>query len=225
MARTYEEDVSMIKAVIFDMDGVISNTLPIHSEAESKVLLKYGIKMFPKQLSEEFNGVPDKRMFKIIFSRFNKQFNYEQIEKEKWELFQKLAKNNIKPIDGSLQLIDDLLTDGLVLAVASSAPIKIVDLILYTLNIKEKFKCVVYTAEVKEGKPAPDIFLLAAKRLSVAPEDCIVIEDAPLGVEAAKAAGMKCIAITTNHPRGELTRADKVIDSFNELTIEEIRNL
>lgn len=215
----------MIKAVIFDMDGVISNTLPIQSGAESKVLLKFGIKMSANQLTREFNGIPDKPTFEIIFSRFNKKLDYEQVEREKWKVFQNLAKNNIKPIAGSLELINDLLKKGLVLAVASSAPMKIVDLVLTTLNIKEKFKCVVYTAEVKKGKPAPDIFLLAARRLGVKPYECIVIEDAPPGIKAAKLAGMKCIAITTTHLKDELVEADKIINSFTEINVEEIKNL
>ncbi|HBQ50357.1 hypothetical protein A3B42_03865 [Candidatus Daviesbacteria bacterium RIFCSPLOWO2_01_FULL_38_10] len=215
----------MIKAVIFDMDGVISNTLPIHSEAESRVLLEYGIKMSPKQMAEEFNGVPDKRMFEIIFSRFNKKLDYEQVAKRKWKLFQELARNNINPIAGALELINSLLKKEFLLAVASSAPIKIVDLVLNTLDLKEKIKCIVYTHEVEQGKPSPDIFLLVANRLMVEPQYCVVIEDALLGIQAAKAAGMKCISITTTHTRDELKEADKVIDSFDELTMEEIKNL
>ena len=215
----------MIKAVIFDMDWVISNTLPIHSEAESRVLLEYGIKMSPKQMAEEFNGVPDKRMFEIIFSRFNKKLDYEQVAKRKWKLFQELARNNINPIAGALELINSLLKKEFLLAVASSAPIKIVDLVLNTLDLKEKIKCIVYTHEVEQGKPSPDIFLLVANRLMVEPQYCVVIEDALLGIQAAKAAGMKCISITTTHTRDELKEADKVIDSFDELTMEEIKNL
>ena len=146
----------MKRCVIFDMDGVISNTLPIHSEAESRVLLEYGIKMSPKQMAEEFNGVPDKRMFEIIFSRFNKKLDYEQVAKRKWKLFQELARNNINPIAGALELINSLLKKEFLLAVASSAPIKIVDLVLNTLDLKEKIKCIVYTHEVEQGKPSPD---------------------------------------------------------------------
>lgn len=215
----------MIKAVIFDMDGVISDTLPIHNEAESKTLLKYGIKMSPRQIVEEFNGVPDKRMFEIIFSRFNKKLDYEQVAKEKWKLFQELARNNIKPIAGSLEFINALLDNGFVLAIASSAPSEIVNLVINTLGLKEKIKSIVYTNEIEQGKPAPDIFLLGAKRLRVEPQCCAVIEDALSGIQAAKAAGMKCIAITTTHSRDELKGADKIIDSFDELTMEDIKSL
>ncbi|MDD5147653.1 MAG: HAD family phosphatase [Candidatus Daviesbacteria bacterium] len=215
----------MIKAVIFDMDGVISDTLPIHGEAESKLLLRYGIQMTPQQIIQEFNGVPDRISFKIIFKRFNRKLNLQEVEDGKWELFQELAKNGIKSIPNSLKFIDILLENKFVLGLASSAPSRIINLVLETLEIKKKFKEVVCTEEVEHGKPAPDIFLLAAKKLEIDPQDCIVIEDAPRGIQAAKAAGMKCIAITTTHPRGELIGADKIIDSFDEINITEIQNL
>lgn len=215
----------MIKAVIFDMDGVISDTLPLHSNAESETLLKYGIHMTPKEMEEEFNAAPDKVMFETIFKRSGKKLNYYQIRKEKWENFEKLSKQGIKPVKGSLELINQLLKNGFILAIASSSPVEIINLVLDSLKIKDKFKTIVHTDEVQNGKPAPDLFLLAAKRMSVGPNECLVIEDAQRGIEGAKAAGMKCIAITTTHSREQLNGANKVIDSLDELTTKYIKSL
>lgn len=215
----------MIKAVIFDMDGVISDTLPIHSEAESRVLLRYGIHISPQEILREFNAVPDNVMFETIFQRFNTKFNLQNVEEEKWQLFQELAKDKIVPIPGSLELIDVLSKNKFILGLASSAPLRIINLVLETLRIRNKFREVVCTEEVEHGKPFPDIFLLVAERLKANSLNCLVIEDAPLGIKAAKAAGMKCIAITTTHPKAELVEADRIINSFTEISVEGIRNL
>lgn len=215
----------MIKAVIFDMDGVISDTLQLHGESESKVLLKYGIQMSPKEIIQKFNAVPDKEMFGKIFKKYNKPFNFQKIKNEKWQIFKKIAGDKIEVIPGSLKLIDSLLRNGIILGLASSSPSRVINLVLKILDIKGKFKAVVGTEEVKHGKPSPDIYLLAAKRIRVDPQDCLVIEDAKRGVQAAKAAGMLCIAITTTHSRKELIGADRIIDSFNQISVDDIKKL
>mgnify|MGYP001571143100 CR=1 FL=1 len=215
----------MIKAVIFDMDGVISDTLSFHTEAESKVLLRYGICISPQEILKEFNGVPDRDGFTIIFKRFNRPLNLQKVKDEKWAFFQELAKNQIPIIPGSLEFIDELIKNRLILGLASSAPSRAIDLVVETLKIKGKFGVIVGTEEVERGKPSPDIFLLAATRLKVDPRNCIVIEDAVTGIKAAKAAGMKCIAITTTHERNQLQEADRIIDSFDELSMEDIQSL
>lgn len=215
----------MIEAVIFDMDGVISDTLPIHCEAESKVLLRHGIEMPPQQILQEFNAVPDKVMFGILFKRLNRPLNLQQVEDEKWELFQELVKDKIQNIPGSLELINSLIKGGYILGLASSAPLRIINLVVESLKIKEKFRAIVCTEEVEHGKPAPDIFLLVAEKLKTNPSNCLVIEDASRGVQAAKAAGMKCIAITTTETKNELKGADKIIDSFSEINLQEIQSL
>lgn len=215
----------MIKAVIFDMDGVISDTLPIHIESERRVLFKYGINISADKIIKEFNAVPDKEMFERIFKENNKHLNFQEVKDEKWQIFRELAGDKIEVIPGSLELINNLLKYGFILGLASSSPSRVIDLVTEVLGIKQKFKVIIGTEEVKHGKPSPDIFLIAAKRMKMDPEFCLVIEDAPRGIQAAKAAGMKCIAITTTHPKEELIEADVIIDSFDEINIKELKNL
>lgn len=215
----------MIEAVIYDMDGVISDTLPIHTGAESKVLLRYGIRVSPQEIIKEFNGIPERVTFETLFKRFNRKLDLQQVQNEKWQLFQKLAKDGIPAIPGSLESIDTLLANKFTLGLASSAPLRIINLVIESLKIKDKFQAVVCTEEVKYGKPAPDIFLLAAEKLEIDPRNCVVIEDAASGIQAARAAGMKCIAITTTHKRQELEGADRIIDNFRELSLKEIQSL
>jgi beta-phosphoglucomutase-like phosphatase (HAD superfamily) len=92
-------------------------------------------------------------------------------------------------------------------------------LVLSELNLEGIFDCIVFGQEVSESKPGPQIHLLAAKKLEVTPNDCVVIEDSPLGVRAARTAGMKCLAIANTHPRQELEEADKVVDSLEEVDL------
>ena len=214
-----------IKAVIFDMDGVISDTLDIHCRAESEILSGYGINISIKQIPERYNGVPDTEMFKDIFEKANKTENIQEVYDKKWKLMEKLLKNNIRAIPGAIPLINILRENNFLLGVASSTPIEFIEQVVKTLDIKEKFYALTSTYEVKHGKPNPDIFLLAAKKLGTKPQECVVIEDATSGIQAAKNAGMKCIAITTTHKKEDLAQADKIIDNFSELTISLINSL
>jgi beta-phosphoglucomutase-like phosphatase (HAD superfamily) len=101
----------------------------------------------------------------------------------------------------------------------SSAPSENVDLVLSELNLAGIFNCIVFGQEVSESKPSPQIYLLAARRLQATPNDCVVIEDSPLGVKAAKTAGMKCLAVTNTHPRQNLKEADMVVDSLQNVDL------
>lgn len=215
----------MIKAVIFDMDGVISDTLPLHSEAESQALACFGIKMTPQEIIDEFNAIPDRIMFETILSRHKSTADINIVIAKKWEIMKKLAENNIRPIKGVIDLITTLNNNHLALGVASSTSPYFINLVLTTLHIKNYFKAVTSTEEVQNGKPNPDIFLLTAKKICVQPSECIVIEDATNGIRAAKAASMKCIAITTTHKREDLKDADRIVDSLSELTISTLNNL
>lgn len=215
----------MIKAVIFDMDGVISDTLGFHARAESKVLTSYGIKMTPRQIIREFNAVPDPVMFKAIFSRFNTYADIGKVIDEKWKIMQKFLKKNVNAIPGSLEFINLLHKNSIILGLASSTPMEFIEFITKTFNVKEKFKAFTSTAEVKHGKPSPDRFLLTAKKLGMKPQECLVMEDAVNGIVAAQRANMKCIAITTTHKKEELQGADRVIKSFKEIALEDLKNL
>lgn len=215
----------MIQAVIFDMDGVISDTLPLHGKSESKLYAQYGIDMTPEEITQQFNGLPDTIISEKLFSRINKKPNHNELAKKKLVLFKEVAKNKIKPIPGALEFINNLATDNIVLGLASSSPAEIIELVLTTLGIKNKFRAITSTVEMQRGKPFPDIFLRTAEKLGIEPKNCVVIEDAPRGVEAARSAHMKCIAITTTHQKRELTKADRIIGSFDQLTVQYVKNL
>ncbi len=216
----------MIKAIIFDMDGVIARTDAIQGNAESKILESIGIYLTAEEIIAKYNGYKDTEMFKDVLSYYGKVVNVEKLREKKWKIVYKVLSKKLPPIvPGVIEMIDRLCKHGFILAIASATNRKFITTVVDKLKIKSKFKIIASGDEVAFGKPNPEIFLLAAKKIHLLSKQCLVIEDAPNGVKAAKAAGMKCIAITTTATREELKDADRIINSFEELNIGDIQDL
>jgi HAD superfamily hydrolase (TIGR01509 family) len=138
---------------------------------------------------------------------------------EKEENFRRKATGSIKPFPGAVRLLNAMKKGNFKLGLVSSAPKENINLVLSELNLEGIFDCIVFGQEVSESKPDPQVYLLAARKLEATPNDCLVIEDSPLGVKAAKTAGMKCLAIANTHPRQKLGEADKVFDSLENVDL------
>lgn len=207
-----------IKAIIFDMDGVISDSQPIHAGLEELLLKEHGINLSADYLTSNYAGIPDRECARMIFAKYGKEVDLDKFVENKWARILEFAKGRISPIDGVLDLISKLKENNFRLAVASSSIPEFIDLILSELRIKHVFDVITSGKEVKLGKPNPEIFLLAAKKLGVPPQECLVIEDSEHGVVAAKKAGMKCVWLTSKEilPDNEY-RADIVVKSLREL--------
>ncbi len=132
---------------------------------------------------------------------------------------------NIRPLPGVLKLITSLKEHKFKIAIASSAPMENIRLITQSLKIHNRFDAIVSGWEVTKGKPDPQIFLLTAEKLGVEAENCIVIEDAIAGVTASKRAGIHCISVTNTTPREDLREADLVIDTLEEITVDDLDRL
>jgi len=198
----------MPKAYIFDMDGVIVNSEPFHIKAELEVLHKHGYNPLPEEL-EKYTGTTPEFMFRDMIARHNLDTTVDEIEDEKDKLLLSLLEKHVEPIPGVIDLIKRLKTDGYKLAVASSSHRNFINFVLTTLEIKDVFDEIVSGQDVENGKPAPDIFLLAAEKLGATPNECIVIEDATHGIAAANAAGMTSIGYDTG--RQDLSKANRVV--------------
>jgi beta-phosphoglucomutase family hydrolase len=206
------------KTILWDMDGVISNSYSFHFAAWQEVFTKRGIK-FTK---EDFTKLFGTRNDFIISSIMGREFHEGAVKimvQEKEEAFRRKATGGIKPFPGAVKLLNALKKGNFKLGLVSSAPKENIDLVLNELNLAGIFNCIVFGQEVSESKPNPQIYLLAAKKLEVTPNDCVVIEDSPLGVKAAKTAGMKCLAITNTHPRQKLEEADRIVDSLENVDL------
>ncbi len=211
----------MKKAVIFDLDGVISHTQQFHNQAERKVLSNYNIHVTTAFLEEKYAGVSDEEMFMQLFRSNNLLLDdIEKVIGEKWKLMKRLSKEKIKPIPHALSLIGLLKKNGYKLAVASGSPMRYIEFVLQQLGLKNTFDTIASSEEVLHGKPATDIFLLTAKRLGIKPENIVVIEDGRSGMMGAKHAHMKCIGLVKN--KKDSYEADILVTSLKQITIKTI---
>ena len=212
------------KAVIWDMDGVIVDTAPYHEEAWRETFQKRGVEFTDEDFRRSF-GRRNDTIITGVMGKTPSQKTIDAIADEKEASFRRKICQHIEPLPGVMGLFKALATAGLRQALASSAPLQNVRQIIKDLGIEGYFEGVVTEKDVTEGKPSPQGFLLAARRLAVEPEDCIVIEDAVVGVTAAKRAGMGCVAVTNTHPRSHLSEADLVVDSLEEVTVADLEGL
>ncbi len=206
-----------MKAVIFDMDGVISDTQHIYSAAESKVMEEYGIYVDPEEMARRFSGVSDVDQFGQLFREVGQSMPpIEEIVQKRNAL---MAGAHIKVVPGASEIIKMLHDRMIPMAVASGSALDYIDFVLEELALRPLFSAIASGNEVANGKPAPDVFLLAAKRLRVAPSDCVVIEDGLHGMMGAKAAGMFCVGLLTHVTENE-SPADVNVHNLTDLTLE-----
>ncbi len=206
------------KTILWDMDGVISDSYSFHFAAWQEVFTKRGIKFTKEDFTKLF-GTRNDFIIGTIMGREFPERDVKIMVQEKEENFRRKAIGSIKPFPGAVKLLNILKKGNFKLGLVSSAPKENIDLVLNELNLAGIFNCIVFGQEVSESKPSPQIYLLAARKLEVTPNDCVVIEDSPLGVKAAKTAGMKCLAITNTHPRQKLEDADRVVDSLENVDL------
>lgn len=207
-----------MKAVIFDMDGVISDTQTLVSQVESKLFAKYGIMISADEITRRFAGTADHEFFHVIFTENGTKHDVAEAIKERQKLV--MQASHIAEIKGAVDLIKRLHANGFKLAIASGSSHEFINLVTTNLDVKKYFSIIASVNDVGVGKPDPAVFLYAAKKLCVAPEECVVIEDSIQGIIAAKKANMKVIGLTTeNFP------ADLVVTSLKDITVSTINAL
>ncbi len=217
----------MIKAVIFDMDGVLIDTEPLNDQHMAIFLKKMGVKVSSEYL-EQFRGTTAKTLSVKLISDFNLTQPVEKlildIRNSYLEFLSSLP--DLKPIEGIPQLITRLKSKKLKLAVASSAYPKRIEMLLSLCKLQQSFDVIVGGDHVEKSKPAPDIYLKAAELLSISADNCVVIEDAKNGILAAKNAGMKVIGFKgLMHNKQDLSSADVIIKNFKKITYFSLQKL
>jgi HAD superfamily hydrolase (TIGR01509 family) len=150
---------------------------------------------------------------------------FDVITREKQENYRRRVADHIKPLPGAVELIKSLNKYRIKTAIASSATLENVEIIIRGLGIEGCFQAIACGTEVPEGKPSPEIFLRAAQKLGVEACNCVVIEDAIAGVAAAKRAGMKCVAVTNSHPGSSLKKANLIVDTLETVSIGDLERL
>ncbi len=212
------------RAVLWDMDGTIVDSEPYHKLAWREFFSKRGMDFTEDNFKFAF-GRRNEEIFRNFIGPNISQQELDIIAEEKESTFRKYIKDSIKALPGAAELIKLLSEAEFRLAIVSSTPIENIQLITETLGIKTYFGLLISGKDVTEGKPSPQGFLLAAKKLRAPPQNCVVIEDAVAGVRAAKSGGMYCIAVTNTCPREDLTEADIIVDSLEEITVKTIEEL
>lgn len=210
-----------MNAVIFDMDGVLVNNARFHEQAFSEYFGKYGIVLKP-----EMHGRGNKELMEELFPNETDEKRLE-LSDGKEAYYREIYAPHIKPVEGLIELLENLKRNDILVAVGSSAPQDNIDFVLDKLNIRKYFDKVVGAAMVKNAKPAPDIYLKAAELLNVSPANCLVFEDAEAGIQSANAAGMKVVALVTSLPEEKLqqTKNNKIINNFKEISVDEIKQI
>jgi len=215
---------SKAKAVIWDMDGVIVDSAPFHLSAWQEVFNKQGISFSAEYFHKTF-GQRNDTIISVVLKNKATDEEMAAIGNEKETAFRDKISANPKPLPGVLALMKKLKKSGIKMAVASSAPVENIKLVLNMLDLANLLPVIISGKDVSKGKPNPKGFLLASKRLAVRANNCLVIEDAVSGVAAAKKAGMGCIAVTNSHPSASLKQADLVVNSLKEVSIKDIESI
>ena len=186
------------QAFIFDLDGTIVDNMALHAEAFGAFALHHGLPPITAADRARLDGRRNSEIFPVLFGRDMPREEWLGYEEQKESLYRELSRGRLAPLDGLDTLLAALAERGLPAALATSAPEPNVTHTLAELGLAASFACIVRGDQVPQGKPAPDVFLAAARQLGVAGERCLVFEDAPMGIAAARAAGMRCIALTTS---------------------------
>ncbi|HMP40937.1 MAG TPA: HAD family phosphatase [Roseiflexaceae bacterium] len=197
--------LSPFTAAIFDMDGTLADNMPLHYEAFRQFMQRYDLQPPPAEIAAGLTGKRNREILPVLFGYPLSDGEIQQYSAEKEQIYHQLIAG-LRPLPGLHQLLDILDTRGVPTAIATSAPGGNVPPMLDQLGVTGRFRVVTLGEEVAHGKPAPDIFLEAARRLGADPATCLVFEDAYAGIEAAHAAGMQCVALATTHTHDQLRR-------------------
>jgi HAD superfamily hydrolase (TIGR01509 family) len=217
----------MLRAVIFDMDGVILDSQPYHFAVEEKIFREKGIAVSTEE-SHSFVGMAGDRMWSYVKNKFGLKESIAELmafdNSVRIDYF--LSLENVRPMPGIMELLEDLCWNNIKIALASSSSVEVIDIFIAKLGIRNYFQQIISGDFVEKGKPAPDIFIHTARALQEPAAACVVIEDSANGVKAAKRAGMKCIGFSNaNSGDQDLSLADRVIDDFTHLAVSTIKAL
>jgi len=211
-----------IRAVVFDMDGVLTDSEPLINAAAVAMFKERGLTVAPEDFLP-FVGTGENRYIGGVAEQYGFPLDIQAAKKRTYEIYLSLVPERLRAFPGAVELVERCRVAGLKVALASSA-----DLIKIEANLRQiclppnRWDALVSAEDVVHKKPAPDIFLAAARKLCLPPAECVVVEDAVNGVQAAKAAGMRCVAVAHSFSAARLSEADVVRDAIAEVTLADL---
>ena len=210
-----------VKAAIFDLDGTLVDNNPYHLQSWIKYLKNMDREISEEEYKANVNGRTNKDVIEYIYQRKMDDAEAMVYAHEKEAIYRELYQPHITPVAGLLPLLQKLKELNIPMAIATSGIQVNIDFMFSNIDIRNYFDVIVNSSHIKKGKPDPEIYFKAAELLNVKPENCLVFEDAVVGINSAKAAGMKVIGVLTTHSAGELAGADALINDYTELVQEE----
>lgn len=218
----------MIKAAIYDMDDLMIKSDPLHAMAWEKVLEEFNHKFsdMPEAQRSRFIGMRVIDICKDIIEELKLDIDLESFYKKRIEIFLDIVKNDLETMPGLLRSLELFKQNDYSIALASSGADQYISLVLDRFEIRSYFNTVVSGDCVNIGKPHPETYIVAAKKLGCKPAECLVLEDAKNGIDSAVDAGCKCIAIVNpNTPVQDHSRANLILNSLDEITLEVVEAL
>ena len=211
--------------VLFDMDGVLTDNLPLHLESWKIFARIHGLTVRPEDFREKLFGRSNPDILKFLYQRELPSEEVERLAWEKEDLYRTRFGGEIRPVAGLVPFLAGLKENGARLAVATSGPPENLDCTIDRLGVRKFFDVLLDESHVRELKPSPEVFLKGADLLGILPDRCVVIEDSRVGVQAALAAGMKVVGLTTSYSAKELKNTHLTVGDFRELDFAKINSL
>lgn len=221
-------------ALIFDFDGVLVDSEPIHYEGFRRILASRGMVLTEKDYYGKYLGFDDHDAIAAACRDLGCPAGEKQIaamEAEKSVYLRRILSESAEPMPGAPELIEAATEAGVPLAVCSGALREEVELTLRVFGVIDRFGAIVGAKDVADGKPHPEGYLKACKQLAgragrtIHAASCLVVEDSPVGIQAGKAAGMKVLAVTNSYPAEELTEADRIVDSLVGILLDSLSEM
>jgi HAD superfamily hydrolase (TIGR01509 family) len=203
------------RAVIFDMDGVLINSEPLHFRATQEILTAYGVVMTEADYFDRYIAYSDRELMELLLSEPGLR---SAAAEAKGRRYLELVGSGAPAFPDGLCLLGRI--EGWRVGLATGSTRHEAELALGSLGIRDRFQAIVTREDCVNGKPHPEPFLRAAEALGLPPHRCVVIEDSPGGIQAAKAAGMRCVAVTHSCPQSSLGEADLVVDDLGAIELD-----
>lgn len=208
------------RAAIFDLDGTVVDNMFLHAEAFAVFVGRHGLPPLTAADRAKTDGRRNSEIFPVLFGREMSREEWMAFEHEKEGLYREVSRGRLRVVPGLPALLARLSAHGIAVALATSAPAPNVVHTLGEIGLADAFPTIVRGDQVPMGKPAPDVFIEAGRQLGVAAADCVVFEDAPMGITAARAAGMRVVAVTTTFTADQFAALsetpDLVVRDFND---------
>jgi beta-phosphoglucomutase len=212
----------MIKGVLFDLDGVLVDSEAFICKAAMMMFKELGVKTKPEDF-HPFMGMGENRYIGGVAEKHGIEVDIEKVKSRTYEIYNKISHGKLNPLPGALELISFCRGRGLKVALATSTDKVKMEISLKEIGLSNStFDSIVTGQDIVNKKPFPDIYLKASKSLGLKPFECLVVEDAVSGIKAAKAAGCKCLAVTTSFYSSKLNEADWICDSLLKVPEEAV---